>query len=108
MRAIRKELGEGDVSGSEVDQLRVKLEAAKLPESVMKEAERELSRLEAIPSASPEYGVIRTWLQIVSELPWSVTTTDKIDLADARRILDRDHHDPDKVKRRTLEYPAVP
>src|SRR3954451_738965 len=108
MKAIRKELGEAEGGGGgEVDQLRQKLEAAKLPENVMKEAERELSRLEAIPSASPEYGVIRTWLQIVSELPWSVTTTDKIDLTDARRILDRDHHDLDKVKRRIIEYLAV-
>jgi ATP-dependent Lon protease len=108
MKAIRKELGESEGGGGgEVDQLRQKLEAARLPENVMKEAERELSRLEAIPSASPEYGVIRTWLQIVSELPWSVTTTDKIDLADARRVLDRDHHDLDKVKRRIIEYLAV-
>src|SRR6185312_4523723 len=90
-----------------VDQLRQKLTAAKLPENVMKEANRELNRLEAIPSASPEYGVIRTWLQIVSELPWSVQTADKIDLADARKILDRDHFDLDKVKRRILEYLAV-
>src|SRR5687768_556449 len=93
LKAIRKELGETDSAGagSEVDQLRTKLEAAKLPENVMKEATRELARMESIPSASPEYGVIRTWLQIVSELPWSVLTTDHLDLAEARRILDRDH-----------------
>jgi ATP-dependent Lon protease len=108
MKAIRKELGEGEGgTGTEVDQLRQKLEAAKLPEPVMKEATRELARLESIPSASPEYGVIRTWLQIVSELPWSVATTDKLDLHEARRILDRDHHDLDKVKRRIIEYLAV-
>ena len=59
----------------------------------MKEANRELAHLEAIPSASPEYGVIRTWLQIVSELPWSIATVDKIDLTEARKILDRDHFD---------------
>src|SRR5687768_1919053 len=108
MKAIRKELGDGEPGGgSEVDALRAKLQAARLPEPVMKEAMRELARLEAIPSASPEYGVIRTWLQIVSELPWSIATVDKLDLEEARRILDRDHHDLDKVKRRIVEYLAV-
>src|SRR5688572_13894345 len=109
LKAIRKELGETDAAGagSEVDQLRTKLEGAKLPENVMKEATRELSRMESIPSASPEYGVIRTWLQIVSELPWSMLTDDHLDLAEAKRILDRDHHDLEKVKRRILEYLAV-
>jgi ATP-dependent Lon protease len=109
LKAIRKELGDSDsgANGSEVDTLRTKLEAAQLPELVMKEATRELNRLESIPSASPEYGVIRTYLQILSELPWSVMTVDKIDLAEARQILDRDHHDLDKVKRRIIEYLAV-
>src|SRR4029079_16158084 len=77
LKAIRKELGEGDAAAAgEVATLREKLEAAKLPANVMKEADRELTRLEAIPSASPEYGVIRTYLQILSELPWSITTED--------------------------------
>src|SRR5438552_9417008 len=109
MKAIRKELGEGDAGGGggEIEGLRTKLDAAKLPENVMKEANRELARLDSIPSASPEYGVIRTWLQIVSELPWSIETADKIDLTEARRILDRDHHDLDKVKRRIIDYLAV-
>ncbi|HSV15890.1 MAG TPA: LON peptidase substrate-binding domain-containing protein, partial [Tepidisphaeraceae bacterium] len=110
LKAIRKELGDAEGvpgGGSEIDQLRAKLEAAKLPENVMKEATRELNRLEAIPSASPEYGVIRTWLQIVSELPWAITTSDKLDLTEARKILDRDHFDLDKVKRRIIEYLAV-
>ncbi len=108
MKAIRKELGEGDPNGSsEVESLREKLVAAKLPEPVMKEANRELSRLESIPSASPEYGVIRTYLQILSELPWALTTADKLDLKEAREILDRDHHGLDKVKRRIIEYLAV-
>jgi len=109
LKAIRKELGdqESGAGGSEVDTLRTRLQAAKLPEMVMKEAERELGRLETIPNASPEYGVIRTYLQILSELPWSVETTDKIDLADARKVLDRDHHDLEKVKRRIIEYLAV-
>src|SRR4051812_5968066 len=94
MKAIRKELGESEGGGgSEAESLRDKLTAAKLPEAVMKEATRELNRLESIPSASPEYGVIRTWLQIVSELPWSISTADKLDLKEARDILDRDHFD---------------
>jgi ATP-dependent Lon protease len=109
LKAIRKELGEQDAGGAggEVDNLRARLEGAQLPELVMKEAIRELNRLESIPSASPEYGVIRTYLQILSELPWEVQTTDKIDLREARKILDRDHHDLDKVKRRIIEYLAV-
>src|SRR5689334_23102633 len=108
MKAIRKELGEGDQgSANEVEGLRQRLEAAKPPELVMKEAQRELNRLESIPSASPEYGVIRTYLQILSELPWTVETTDKIDLKEAKAILDRDHFDLEKVKRRILEYLAV-
>jgi ATP-dependent Lon protease len=109
MKAIRKALGDQDsgADGAEVDSLRTKLEAAKLPELVMKEATRELERLESIPNASPEYGVIRTYLQILSELPWAVETTDKIDIVEARKILDRDHHDLDKVKRRIIEYLAV-
>jgi ATP-dependent Lon protease len=109
LKAIRKELGEQDsgAGGGELETLRTRLEAAQLPETVMKEATRELNRLDSIPSASPEYGVIRTYLQILSELPWSVMTTDKIDLAEARKILDRDHHDLEKVKRRILEYLAV-
>ncbi|MGA2440081.1 MAG: endopeptidase La, partial [Tepidisphaeraceae bacterium] len=109
LKAIRKELGEGDsgAGGSEMETLRARLEAAQIPEAVMKEANRELNRLDSIPSASPEYGVIRTYLQILSELPWSIMTVDKIDLAEAKKILDRDHHDLEKVKRRILEYLAV-
>ncbi|MBV8780453.1 MAG: endopeptidase La, partial [Phycisphaerae bacterium] len=108
LKAIRKELGEGEAGGgAETDTLREKLVAAKLPEAIMKEAQRELDRLEAIPTASPEYGVIRTYLQILSELPWSKTTDDTIDLTNARRVLDRDHFDLDKVKKRIVEYLAV-
>ncbi len=108
LKAIRKELGEGDSSGnSETDNLREKLVAAKLPDYAMKEAERELGRLESLPSASPEYSVIRTYLQILAELPWSVETPDKLDLKHSREILDRDHHDLDKVKKRIIEYLAV-
>jgi ATP-dependent Lon protease len=108
LRAIRKELGEGDSTGlSEVESLRGKLEAAKPPEAVLKEAERELSRLDTIPQASPEYGVIRTYVQILSELPWSAQTTDKLELREARAVLDRDHFGLEKVKKRILEHLAV-
>lgn len=107
LKAIRKELGEAEPGGGDVEGLREKLEQAKLPELVMKEAMRELNRLDSIPAASPEYGVIRTYLQILSELPWATETADKIDLKEARAILDRDHHDLDKVKRRIIEYLAV-
>jgi ATP-dependent Lon protease len=109
LKAIRKELGEGEAGGGggEIESLRTKLEAAKLPEDIMKEAVRELNRLESIPNASPEYGVIRTYLQILSELPWAIQTEDKIDLKQAREVLDRDHFNLDKVKRRIIEYLAV-
>lgn len=108
LKAIRKELKQSEQSGDdEVESLRKKLVAAKLPEVVMKEVDRELTRMEGIPSSSPEYGVIRTWLQILSELPWSIVSEDHLDLVQARAILDRDHHDLDKVKRRIIEYLAV-
>jgi ATP-dependent Lon protease len=108
LKAIRKELGEAEPgSQNDIEDLREKLNQAKPPENVMKEANRELARLDTIPAASPEYGVIRTYLQILSELPWAVQTTDKINLKEARAILDRDHHDLDKVKRRIVEYLAV-
>ena len=108
LKEIRKELGEGDAEGNtEVDTLRAKLKDAGLPEAVQKEADRELGRLENVPQASPEYGVIRTYLQLLGELPWSKLNPDHIDLVAARQILDRDHHDLDKVKKRIVEYLAV-
>jgi ATP-dependent Lon protease len=108
IKAIRRELGEADVDGNtEVENLRGKIRDAKLPELVQKEADRELSRIENIPQASPEYGVIRTYLQILADLPWSKETEDHIELKSAREVLDRDHHDLDKVKRRILEFLAV-
>jgi ATP-dependent Lon protease len=108
VKAIRRELGEVDAEGNtEVENLRAKIRDAKLPEHVQKEADRELGRLENIPQASPEYGVIRTYLQILADLPWSKESADKIDLKQSRAVLDRDHHDLDKVKRRIIEYLAV-
>jgi ATP-dependent Lon protease len=108
LKAIRKELGDIDeTGGGEIQELRERLEAAGLPEIAMKEANRELGRLESIPQASPEYGVIRTHLELMSELPWSKSSSDQIDLNKARAQLDADHFDLDKVKKRILEYLAV-
>jgi ATP-dependent Lon protease len=108
LKAIRKELGEGSAEGeSDAERLRVKLEEADVPELVMKEAGRELDRLDTIPQASPEYGVIRTYLELLGDLPWNVSSEDQIELPAAEQQLDADHHGLEKVKRRILEYLAV-
>jgi ATP-dependent Lon protease len=107
LKAIQEELGEGDEQQAELAELRGRIEAADLPEEVHKAATRELSRLEKLPPASPEYGVIRTYLDWILSLPWNVTTEDDLDLERAQRILDEDHYDLEKVKERILEYLAV-
>ncbi|MCJ7547736.1 MAG: endopeptidase La [Deltaproteobacteria bacterium] len=107
LKAIKKELGEEDEVQVEVKEFREKMEAANLPEHVMKEAERELGRLEKIPTASPEYGVIRNYLEWLLELPWSRETPDNMSLDRARQVLDEDHYNLQKVKERILEYLAV-
>jgi ATP-dependent Lon protease len=107
MRAIQKELGEDDAEAAELDDLREKLQAANLPEAVRKEADRELSRLERMNTASPEYQMVRTYLEWLAELPWSVTTGGAIDVAYARKVLDEDHYGLEKIKERILEYLAV-
>jgi len=107
IKVLQKELGEGDDRTREIDELRFRLEEAKLPEAAMKEAERELGRLSRIPPTSPDHQVIRTYLEWMAELPWSVTTEDSLDLAEARKILDEDHYNLEKVKKRILEYLAV-
>ena len=108
VKAIQKELGEGDSGAEEqMAQLRQKLEAAKPPEEVMKQAERELKRLDFIPPASPDYSVIVTYVETIAELPWSKLSDDNLDLDQAQQILDRDHYDLEKVKRRLIEYLAV-
>jgi ATP-dependent Lon protease len=108
MRAIQKELGEAEgENGEQVAELRKRLAAAKPPEAVMKEAERELKRLGTIHPASPEYSVILTYLETIADLPWNKLSEDKLDLKEAQRILDRDHYDLQKVKRRLIEYLAV-
>ncbi len=107
MKAIQDELGEGDEQQAEVNELRERIEAAELPEHARKAADRELSRLEKLPPAAAEHGVIRTYLEWLVELPWSVETEDNLDIAHAREVLDADHYDLEKVKDRILEYLAV-
>lgn len=108
LKAIRTELGEGEEGvDTIVEELRDRLEEADPPEAVMEEAQRDLRRLEAIPSASPEYSMTLTYLELLADLPWSVSSEETIDLDEAQRVLDRDHFDLDKVKRRLIEYLAV-
>jgi ATP-dependent Lon protease len=107
LKAIQDELGEGDEQQAEVNELRQRVEEAELPEQALKAAERELSRLEKLPPAAAEHGVIRTYLEWLVELPWSKWTEDNLDIAHAREVLDADHYDLEKVKDRILEYLAV-
>jgi len=107
LKAIQEELGEGDEQAAEANELRERIEAADLPEHVRKQADRELERFERLPPQSAEHGVIRTYLEWIVELPWSKSTDDHIDLKAARRQLNKDHYDIDKVKDRILEFLAV-
>jgi ATP-dependent Lon protease len=107
LKAIQQELGEGDEQQAEINELRERIEAAGLPEHAAKQAERELGRLERLPPAAAEYGVIRTYLDWLVELPWSAETEDNLDIAHAGEVLDEDHYDLEKVKERILEYLAV-
>jgi len=107
LKAIQKELGQADDRTAEMEDLKQRVTEARMPEPVEKEALRELDRMERIPTASPEYNVTRTYLDVMTELPWSETTEDHLDVKRARRILNEDHYDLDKVKRRILEYLAV-
>jgi len=107
MKMIQKELGEEDPQASEIRELRLKVEEAKLPEEAKKVAERELDRLQRIPPASAEYTVARTYLDWIIELPWSKATEDHLDIPKAAKILNDDHYDLEKVKKRILEFLAV-
>ncbi len=107
MRAIQKELGETDEQGSELAQLKAAIAKAKLPEEVEKHAAKELARLARMPDGAAEYGMVRTYLEWLAELPWAVEPGEPIDIAKARAILDEDHCGLEKVKRRILEYLAV-
>jgi ATP-dependent Lon protease len=107
LKAIQEELGEGDPEQMEIQELRTRFDEMRLPEEARKAAERELARLERLPSAAAEYGVIRTYLDWLVTLPWDKTTDDNLDLENARRVLDEDHFDLEKVKDRILEFLAV-
>ena len=107
MKAIQEELGEQDDQQAEIAELRERIEAAELPEEPRKQAERELGRLEKLPPQAAEYGVIRTYLEWLVDLPWSKQTEDDLDIKHARKVLDEDHYDLEEVKDRILEYLAV-
>jgi ATP-dependent Lon protease len=107
LKAIQRELGEGDEQAVEVEEFRNKIEAAGMPEEAGKMARRELDRLSRLPTAAAEYGVIRTYLDWLVSLPWSTATQDNLDIPHAREVLDQDHHGLEDVKERILEYLAV-
>src|SRR5262249_11482517 len=107
LKAIQEELGEIDQSSEDQGELADKIREAKMPEEVEKVAKKQLSRLGQMQSASPEYTVTRTYLEWLIEVPWTKETEDKLDLNDARAILDADHYDLDRVKKRIIEYLAV-
>jgi ATP-dependent Lon protease len=107
LKAIREELGEGDPEQADANELRERLDALDLSEDVRNAADRELARLERLPAVAAEYTVIRSYLDWLATLPWSVTTPDDLDLDRARQILDEDHYDLEKVKERIVEHLAV-
>jgi ATP-dependent Lon protease len=107
MRDIEREIGEGDGSQREVEELEERLDAAKLPAEAREQADRELRRLSALPAHAPDRHLIRTYLEWMADLPWSIETDDHLDLPAARKILDDDHHGLEKVKDRILEFLAV-
>jgi ATP-dependent Lon protease len=107
MKAIQKELGESNETEAEVSELRAKIDEAGMPEEAAKEARRELDRLAKLPPAAAEYGVIKTYLDWLTSLPWNKLTEGDIDIAGTRAILDEDHYGLDKIKDRILEYLAV-
>jgi ATP-dependent Lon protease len=107
LKAIQEELGEADEQQAEVNELRERLELLELPEEVDRAVHRELARLEKLPPASAEYGVIRTYIDWILSLPWGKQTEDNLDLEHAQAILDEDHFDLEQVKERIVEYLAV-
>ncbi|MEO8607535.1 MAG: endopeptidase La [Chloroflexota bacterium] len=107
LKAIQRELGEVDEQAVEVEEFRKKIAEAGMPEEAHKEAERELDRLSKLPTAAAEYGVIRTYLDWMTTLPWSKSTEDHLDIAEARQVLDVDHYGLKDIKERILEFLAV-
>lgn len=107
LETIRQELGEAEDAASEVEGLRARIDAAGMHEEAHEQALRELDRLAQMPTAAAEHGVIRTYLEWMVELPWAVATEDRLEVEEARRILDEDHYGLDKIKERIVEYIAV-
>jgi ATP-dependent Lon protease len=107
MKAIQKELGEGDQRSTELEELRKKIEDAGMPEEARKAADNEMERLKIIPPESAEHTVVRTYLEWLVSLPWSKSTEDNLEIPHARGVLDEDHYDLEKIKDRILEYLAV-
>ena len=107
LKTIQEELGKDDPLTTEILELEQKLEAAGLPKEAREAADKELQRLKAVPAASPEHGVIRTYLDVMAELPWNNTTEDRIDIPEAQKVLDKDHYGLEKVKDRILEFLSV-
>ena len=107
LKAIQEELGESDPEQAEIKELRDRANEVSLPEEARKAVDRELARLEKLPAAAAEYGVIRTYLEWILSLPWDKESEDNLDLVQARKVLDDDHYDLDKVKERILEHLAV-
>src|ERR1700682_5330740 len=107
LRQIQKELGDDDVKSAELKELAAKIEKAGMPKDAEEQARRELKRLQRMPESAAEYGMTRTYLEWLVELPWSKLDPERIDIAEARQILDEDHYGLEKVKRRTREYLAV-
>jgi ATP-dependent Lon protease len=107
LKAIQKELGEGEGTAAEIQELEKAIAEAGMPPEVEEQARKELKRLERMPEAAAEYSMVRTYLDWLIELPWSKLSEDAIDITEARRILDEDHYGLDKIKRRILEYLAV-
>src|SRR5436189_1721737 len=107
LKAIQRELGEDDPQQAEINELRDKVEAAGMPEDIKTRAIKEVDRMSRIPSASPEVGVIRTYVDWLIGLPWNVATDDQLDIKEAAKILDEDHYGLEKIKERILEYLAV-
>lgn len=107
LKAIQQELGEDDPEKSEIAELRDRLDKTDLPDDVRKEATRELGRLERLSTQSPERNILRTWLELVFELPWKTSTEDKLNIGDARAVLNEDHYGLDDVKERILEHLGV-
>jgi ATP-dependent Lon protease len=107
LKAIQEELGEVDEQAAEANELRERVEQTDLPEDVRKAVERELSRFERLPPQAAEHGVIRTYIEWIVDLPWSESTEERIELKAARKVLDRDHYDIERIKERILEHLAV-